>query len=637
MNPFISSSDSGGSQTGSSAGPSPHSAPSSASGNSGAPVGHLGQPGHEFLTRVRRATAHVLGDSPAGREVLELCDQHAEARRMILEDRSQGSTVIAVVGATGQGKSWLIRQLVRGSAAESAIRSGNNLDEATEKLVWVGPFPPADLDLRNEQFIHCSAAKMQSIGMPYLLVDAPGATDDRPAIAAVARRALSMAGVLLLMVRREQLRSETVAMLTEASEGTIVIPVVNAVRNDSMLDSDIDAFVARMRKAAPTSRVVSPVIIQDYDIGDQTEAAVGQAAAETVAERLQTEIGESWEGDRRRSTRLSAMDARFRSALNSVLGDRLPDLTAAVRRLNDEARKLPLEVAESLVGSGGSLQAAVRSRLRLSLLNDTAAFWFPYRTQLGILNLTHGAWDRVLMSLSGSLPSLVSAVWTSTKNLTSERDARDDVRDGLRKRSDAAVADRLGPLAIRFRDEVAALRDGKKHASSLTDEPSRGQVAYLSGIDTLQERSQRIFEDAVDRVSISRTPAILCGLIGTAIFWFLMAGPVIALYRGYFDASYATLRDLSGNLDSFPRPDFAMMLTSLILSVLPTALFAMIVLSVAQSRSRVRRAELQIRDHHHDAIEQLQRDGVLRLRWDEPLLADAEFLLSAGAADTETT
>ncbi|TWU51386.1 hypothetical protein [Rubripirellula reticaptiva] len=599
---------------------------------------HFSQPGENFLRRVRRSATHVLGDSPTGREVFELCDEHAEARRMILEDRSQGNTVVAIVGATGQGKSWLVRQMVRNSSAAASIRSGNNLDEATEKLVWIGPFPPADLDPRNEQYIHCSDNDMQSIGVPYLLVDAPGATDDRPAIAAVARRALSMSSVLLLMVRRDQLRSETVAILTEASEGTVVIPIVNAVRRDNSLDTDIDAFISRMRKAAPTSRVVAPVIIEDFDVNERSEEAVGKATAEAVATRLQSEIGDAWEGDRRRSTRMSALDARFRSALHEILGDRLPDLTAAVRRLNTEARQLPLEVAESLVGSGGSMQAAVRSRLRLSLLNDTAALWFPYRTQLGILNLTHGAWDRVLMSLSGSLPSLVSAVWTSTKNFSMDRDAQDDVRDGLRKRSDAAVADRLGPLAIRFRDEVSALRDGKKHStSSLSDKPSRGQVAHLSGLDTLQEKSQQIFETEVDRVSMSRFTAMTCALIGTLIFWSLMASPVIALYGEYLDASLTTLRDLSCDLNAFPRPDFGMLLTSLILSVLPTALFAMIVLSIAQSRARVRAAEARIRSSHHDAIEKLQRDGVLRLRWDEPLLTDAEFLLSAGAAESETT
>ena len=35
-----------------------------------------------------------------------------------------------------------------------------------------------------------------------------------------------------------------------------------------------------------------------------------------------------------------------------------------------------------------------------------------------------------------------------------------------------------------------------------------------------------------------------------------------------------------------------------------------------------------------ELIEKLQSDGVLRLQWDDPLLADAEFLLSAGSAES---
>ena len=81
--------------------------------------------------------------------------------------------VVAVVGATGQGKSWLIRQLVRGSSAGSTIRSGNNADEATEKLTWIGPAPTVALDARHEQYLHCTAFYMQPISKDYLLVDVP--------------------------------------------------------------------------------------------------------------------------------------------------------------------------------------------------------------------------------------------------------------------------------------------------------------------------------------------------------------------------------------------------------------------------------------------------------------------------------
>ena len=479
---------------------------------------------------------------------------------------------------------------------------------------------------------------MESIGTSYVLVDAPGSTDDRRAVARVAARALSLASVLVVVIRRDQIRSQAVGMLTEASEGTIVIPVVNAVRHhDDSISADVDSLASRLRHAAPTSVIAPAVMIDDFDVEGRSEVEVGQQAAAQVSDAIGEMLGTSWEGDRRRSARLAALDARFRAALHSVLSDQLPGLTAAVARLNDEARALPQEIAESLVGLGGPLRAAIRSRLRLSLLTDTAAFWFPYRSLLALLNLTHGAWDRVLMSLSGSLPSLIGAVWTSTKNLSIDRGAVQDIREGLRQRSAAAVADRLGPLAARFRDELSELRhDRSTGVSNYSLHTSKSQVAYLSGLDSLQESSQRIFDEEVDRVALSRFAAVMAGLIGTAIFWFLMAGPIVALYRGYFDASYATLREFAGNLERFPRPDLSMMLTSFLLSVLPTALFAMVVLSLAQGRRRVYRAEQRIRQRHQETITALQREGVLQLRWDEPLLADAEFLLSAGAAEVES-
>jgi len=598
------------------------------------------QPGDAFLSRVRQSAINVLGDSPVGRDVLELCDEHASARRMILEDRSGGITVVAVVGATGQGKSWVIRQLVKASPVSASIRSGNNRDEATEKLIWVGSRPPVDLDARFEEYLHASAADMQSIGMPYMIVDAPGSTDDRRMIASVAARALSLASAILLVVRRDQLRSEAVGILAQASEGSVVIPVVNAVREkDDRLDADIESLTARMRELAPTSMIAAPIVIDDFEIEGRSEAEISHDAALEIGSRLEQEIGQLWAGDRRRSTRMAALDARFRSALHSVLSDQLPGLTSAVRRINREALSIPAEVAESLIGSGGPLRAAVRARLRLTLLADTGAIWFPYRSLLGVLNLTNGAWDRVMISLSGSLPSLIGAVWTSSKNLAEQRGAEQDVREGLRKRSAAAVSDRLGPLASRFRGELSELRKQKKDPLTMVGEAedSRSQVAYLAGIDSLQENSQQIFEEEVERVATSRTAAIACSFVGTGLFWGLMAAPVFALYRDYIDASFLTFRNLQGDLDSFPRPDFAMMLTSLLLSILPTAIFCMFVLTFAQSRRRVERAVNNIRSRHETTIKNLRDQGVLRLRWDDPLLADAEFLLSVGETDSNET
>ncbi|MEO1619093.1 MAG: hypothetical protein AAFV88_24800, partial [Planctomycetota bacterium] len=403
-------------------------------------------PGAIFLDRVRRASASVLGSSDTGRRIASLCDEHKRARQMITQDRAAGALVLGVVGATGQGKSWLIRQIIRRSSAASSIRSGNNLDEATEELVWIGPQPPADLEQRYERYVRVSKDDMEPIDTPYVLVDAPGVTDDRPAIVDVARRALSLASALFLVVRRDQIRGQTPSLLAGASEGTLLLPVINAVGDeDEAFQCDVDAFQAHLREVAPGSVIAAPVTIKDFERSESDETVVGSEAAARVLKNLQEELDRHPDSDRRKSTRLAALDERFQIALHSLLAGELPGVTQAVERLHAEADKLPGSVARSLIGAEGPMEAAVRGRLRLKFLSSTSAIWFPYRSILGVLNLTHGAWDRVVLSLSGSLPSLVSTIWTSTRGLADRRDADAELQDGLRRRSSAAVTDRLGP------------------------------------------------------------------------------------------------------------------------------------------------------------------------------------------------
>lgn len=620
--------------------------------------------GSQFVQRVRRAASHVLGNSETGNAIVELCESHEQSREMILQDRADNATVVAIVGATGQGKSWMTRQLIRDPDVVSAIRSGNNLDEATEKLTWIGPRPPADLDPRHERFLACDGSKMQSIGAPYLIVDAPGATDDRRAIAGVAQRALSLASVLVLVVRRDQLRSQRVTGLAAASEGTIVIPVVNMApvqkmasgdaSEDADLKADIETLVSRLRETAPQSIIEPAVVVADFEIGSRTEQEVGESAAASISQRVESALNDSGGGDHRRGSRLAALDARFNAAVASVLQRQLPELTAAIDRLNAEARKLPTQIAGTLLGGATPLRAAIRSRLRLALLAETAPLWFPFRTILSLLNLTHGAWDRVLLSFSGSIPSLVGAVYTGVQNIHQQRETGHDLRNGLRQRASAAVTDRLGPMASRFRGELNRMRSSSPHhpgnETRVPDSSSDDRdapLATLSGIDALQEQSQFAFDDCIERGSVSGRFVLMTGLIGTVLFWCLMAGPLVALYESYLGASFSTLssilrpvepsdieasapKQMVESLERFPRPHASMLLTGLLLSLLPTSIFAMIVLSICQGRRRIDSIEKSLRDRHDAIIAGLQSSGVLRLKWSDPLLTDAEFLLSIG-------
>ncbi len=294
---------------------------------------------------------------------------------------------------------------------------------------------------------------MQSIGLPYLMLDSPGLNDEVESVRELAAKSLALSTVVLLVVRADQLRSEVVTFLTELSEGTLVVPVINAIRQrEESLEEDVASLISRLREVAPSSRSTTPGLVDDFEIKDRSAKTIGQDAAAEVGNRIEQALGGKWEDEKRRVMRLAALDSRFRKTLQTLLSNQLPGMTSAVQRLRSESIQLPSQIAESLVGGGGPLQAAIRARLRLALLTDTAAYWFPYRSLLGLMNLTHGAWDRLLISFSGSLPSLLSAIWTSAKDRQTDGYALDQVRTGVERRGERAVREKIGTVAQQFRD-----------------------------------------------------------------------------------------------------------------------------------------------------------------------------------------
>ena len=583
---------------------------------------------------LRAAALHVLGDSDVGRSIVELCDDHAQAVKWIMDQRIPDATTISVVGATGQGKSWLVRQFIRNDSVKRALPTGDTQRDATRQLVWIGPQPPTAVNSDVESFLYCSADEMAELGSRYIVVDTPGTTDVDPSTVQAASQAIAMSGVLILVVRRQQLRSEVSRKIAEAGEGSVVLPVITAVKeeaNSQELRSDIDALLARLRTVASRSEILPAVIVGDFEVGEASEDSVAGEAVSAIANALKPHLASGEIGNQRRKARLQAAEDRFHESVRRQLAQHVPRLSSALQHLDEAIIQLPHDVAVELIGSGPTLRAGIRSRLRAELMICTAAIWFPYRTLLGLLNLTHGAWDRLILALSGSLPSLAGSVWAGFQNMR-ESNQRQALSDGIHARSAAMIADRITPLVERFHKELSRLRVGHGVRTDGGEDARGSSPAQLYGLDSLQEQTQQIFDDEVASASPSSRSGMLLGLIGTAVFWALLAGPIVALYRSYFGASVESLSQLNGDLEAFPRPEFAMVLTSLVLSILPTAIFAMLVLTWVQRRSRQEAAAKNIEDKIREAIEQLQAQRVLRLEFSDEFVDDARRLLKASEA-----
>ncbi len=469
------------------------------------------------------------------------------------------------------------------------------------------------------------------MGQPYVLLDTPGQTDANEPAAKLAQQALSLAPLKLLIIARDQLRAAANLTIARQIDGAACVPIITSVEPDEMsegegaalLQQDLRELRGQLDVMAPHSRIVPELLIPDFEItGD--EAAAGEVFLRGVLDRF-AELGVA-EGrlGNAQEQRANAATERLKAQVSRHIHAELPQLAQAVEQLHRETRQLPERVLDTLLGSRAVLSTGVRMRLRARLVGDTSLLWFPYRTLMSTLHLTQGAWDRVVLAMAGSVPSLFGALASWAKNVRQNREFNAEIQDGIRRRTQQQLEERLRPLCERFHRAVLKLRP--------RDEPGHDSAATgmrLSGIEELQTRSQHIFDAALDRHATPGWLVQLWAALGTALFWMFMAGPIVLIYREYFLASYHVFSGgAATHLEDFPHPTPALLFTSLLLSLLPLTIYCMIVLTLSLSRRKVERVTRQVIEEHQRAIAELKEERVIRLEYDDPLLQQAEFLLT---------
>ena len=598
-------------------------------------------PHNLLVQRIRMATDALLGQQYLTHQIEEWCEQYSAQCNAILSSRGVSLTSIAVVGAKGQGKTWVTKQIILDRRVAMALPSGVLSSEATTHVHWIGPVVPESLDQERELYHPCRAESMLDLGKPYMLLDTPGITDDDLNAARIAKEAMALSPVKLLVVRRDQLRGAILSQLANFTEGAICIPVITcvplndlSVRNSAKnegdgiprktwsesLQRDLDTFSDAMRTSAPKTKFLEPVIVPDFE-ADGDETKIGLALARDLQSRLQNESLDDIAATR--ANRLAAATERLRHRVGQMLDAQLPQLSAAVRRLHSEADALPAQTIETVLGSRIVLQSAVRGRLRAQMIADTSMIWFPYRTALTILGLTHGAWDRLLLSLSGSVPSIFGTFAAWARNVQQSRKINWEMHEGIRDLLNRQIQDRLEPVQSQFHRAVTRLRGSEQESKQPTTSPQ----IRLSGVEELQSQARRVFEWAVDRHATPWMILQSLALVGTSLFWLLMAGPIVSIYRQYLSESYKTLTGAGAHVDQFPHPSPALLMTSVLLSLIPMLIYAMVVMSWSQRQSKIHRIADGTYAEEIKLVDELKKSGVIALHYDDPLLEHAEFLI----------
>ena len=376
---------------------------------------------------------------------------------------------------------------------------------------------------------------------------------------------------------------------------------------------------------APRVQWTAPILVPDFEISGD-EPAAGASFVSTLLDRFH-ELGltEATLGSAREQRMQAAADTLKKTVADKI-SEQLPQLADAVEQLHRETTQLPARVLDSLLGSESVLETGVRMRLRANLITSTSLLWFPYRTVLSLLNLTQGAWDRVLLAMGGSVPSLFGTLSSMARNVKQGREFDADMSDGIRKRTQEQVEQRLRPLCEQFHRAVLRVRPRDDQNQRAWRE-SESSGMRLTGIEELQNRSQRIFTETIEQSSASWWTAQAFALIGTLVFWALMAGPIIVIYRDYFTATFSVLGGQDSQLDSFPHPPPGLLFTSLVLSTLPLFIYCMVVMTASLSRRKIRAAVQRIVQAHQETIEELRKTDVVRLQYEDQLLEQTEYLI----------
>jgi hypothetical protein len=593
----------------------------------------------DLSRRILDAANKLFSDQPVLPPIQHACSQFETQCQDIIHGRGLAMLTIAVIGAKGQGKTWVARQLILDHAVRARLPSGVLAHEATKKLVWIGSVAPTELDTQCERYEQCASSSLADLSTGYMLLDTPGATDADSRASEIAQKALSLTPIQLLVIRRDQLRSSTTSPIVNRSEGVLCVPIITAVSprevppkeldhftistgsasSETPLHRDLQRWIQMIHDSAPKSSLLAPVLIEDFEATGDEEAASNRLRAQLsqrLRSQLLSELGET------REARLSAATARLKSQVHHLLETTAPQLSRSVHRLVSESQQLPNRVVESVLGSPVILETAVRARLRAQVVSDTSPIWFPYRTTISLLSMTQGAWDRLLLAMTGSIPSLFGTFVTWAKNVQQSRKIEWEMQEGLRERLNRQVEDQLAPMQQQFHRALSRIRSS--HGSS----PSNPGRVVLRGVEELQSRSQSLFESVMQTSRASRWSLMLCAMIGTLIFWALLIGPIVAIYRQYFLACYRSFVNEATDVGTFPHPSPAMLATSIFLSFIPLLLYSMLALTSFIRRSKIERISRGLIEQHHGLVNELQSNGILRLDFEDSILEKAQFLLS---------
>lgn len=553
--------------------------------------------------------------------------------RRLVERGGAATPAIAILGKVGTGKSWLARCFLPEADADNPrLRAQLKSGQQTRRLTWIGVEAPSLTGDGGEQFLRVKKEQMLDLGRSYEVGDTPGFTDVLEAGDKLSDIALNSAAIKLLVTTEEQLRAGEVTQFVKRMNGALILPVIRfeprqasdekpPMPNDSTI-GDARRQIENWRIAAPATRILDAIFMPHARIyGDQRAAE--KLVQGRLQEALQPLLGDTEllrlavEGQVRERTNVARREA---ASLLNEFGQRVGSF---IDKLEKRSQTIPERLLSELIGDDLLLHSGIRQRFRADWLDRTPAICFPYRSFAGLLSLTAGAWDKVIFSLAGSVPSLALSFFQSIKNWRDSAQFESRLDSSLARRVELLLAAELAQdlRAIHRAILVSARSAGAASAGIAV----MAGAARVTGLDEVEIASRQIMRD---QLSLQRANgARLLGMLGLLSFWGLLAGPLLALYRGYLVAWWNHIALGHATITEFPTPPLPLLTSCLLVSAVPTFLLALIGHAWCCSTGRVNRTVQAIKLEHGIMMQRHLRQGSLEMVLTDDRLEAARELL----------
>ncbi len=562
----------------------------------------LVQQAREQLDRLRHLAERAFGKGDLADRIGQIV-QEGQSELERADKRLSTVPTVVVVPYGDEETEWARRLFVRRASRPEAPRFvSKSLPGSTRRAL-----------------VDHVEAELADLGCPYAIHFVPPLYREERGAVDAPKTALA-AHVVLCVVPYSRLRDGRIAGALRSVAAGCALPVVLAdSRADTVEESDLEAYWLRWSEEADKVDVRRPILV-DVHAARGNNGELQRQLAEVLADSGSTEQ----RAERAVQRVMEQVGERCLRALEGVRGA----LKEPLRVIEDAKEEVLAEVKKELMPPRDWLRVQIRHRLRVLFLSNVPPWAFPFRTIVGTLVLTAGAWDRLVLSAFGLWRSALPALGKAVTNVKEIAEWASWWRRDVKGRCTQAVNTRLRHAVREMRLKLWKL-SGPEEQEERFSEPIEDQVAEVRGVEELVQQARANLDRSIASCATSPVTAFRLAVVATVLFAGLIVGPLIAAYTEYLAACKLALQGQTQQaLQRLPSVPWIPLFSAFLYSVLPVFVLALAGVGLAARSRHVEEAVDRALEAQEEMFKNRLRDE-LHITITDPKLCALQQLIGA--------